>query len=103
MQGAKYFFEDDEAFLEQQFNFEGGRAPAVAGDTIALIGAVGAAAQSDGDELARAVLFMLGTDDDEGRNVLWPVLGTILAVTAAVAGVLLFNWRRARPRGVSGS
>ena len=98
LQGAKYFFLDDEAFLEEQFNFEGGREPAAAGDTVALIGAVGVAAQSGGDEIARAVLAALGEDDDEGRNVLWPVLGTILGVTGVVAGVLLFGWQRARSR-----
>ena len=40
LQGAKYFFEDDDAFLEEQFNFEGGRDSAAAGDAVALIGAV---------------------------------------------------------------
>lgn len=99
LQGAKYFFEDDEAFLEEQFSFEGGRDPAAAGDTVALIGAVGTAAQSEGEEIVRAVLAALGDDeDDEGRNVLWPVLGTILGVTVVAAGVVLFGWRRARSR-----
>ena len=98
LQGAKYFFEDDDAFLEEQFNFEGGRDSAAAGDAVALIGAVRAAAQSDGGEIARAVLAALGEDHDEGRNVLWPVLGTILGVTVVAAGVLLVGWRRAARR-----
>ncbi len=98
LQGAKYFFLDDEAFLEEQFSFEGGRKLAAAGDIVALIAAVAAAAQSDGEEIARAVLAALGEDDDEGRNVLLPVLGTILGVTVVAAGVLLFGWRRARIR-----
>ena len=111
-----YFFDDGDAFFIRWF---GNGEPLPAGRAVALIGVVAAAAQSDGGEVARALLTALGEDGDEGVALLtalgadgqgrgnlqighaayeiridpWPVLGLGLGLLA-FAGAVLMAWRR---------